>query len=81
MLLQVDEWRKVRMRMGLPMAARGTGAQEMAAMAQSITRAQLQEFVSLCRRRYEAKRVDPGPRLLHVSARTVSQPQGHIMWW
>ena len=64
-LLQVIEWRKVRERMGLPMAARGTGAQEMAAMAQSLTRAQLQQFVCLCRRRYEAKRVDPGQGFLY----------------
>jgi hypothetical protein len=31
-------------------------------MAQAVTRAQLQEFVELCRRRYEAKRIDPGPQ-------------------
>ena len=84
MLLQVEEWRKVRKRMGLPMAARGTCAQEMAAMAQSLTRAQLQEFVSLCRRRYEAKRVDPGQQMLYerciyTSRCTVSLSTGHIM--
>ena len=84
MPLQVEEWRKVRKRMGLPMAARGAGAQEMAAMAQSLTRAQLQAFVSLCRRRYEAKRVDPGQRSLDeyyicISRCTFSLSKGHTM--
>ena len=59
-LLQVDSWRKVRRRMALPMDARGSDAQEMAAMAQALTREQLQQFVALCRRRYLAKRIDPG---------------------
>lgn len=81
MLLQVEEWRKVRKRMGLPMAARGTGTQEMAAMAQSLTRAQLQEFVSLCRRRYEAKRVDPGQRPRSKHQCTVLQLKRSIMRW
>jgi len=58
--LQVDSWRKVRSRMGLPMDARGSDAQEMAAMAQAITREQLHQFVNMCRRRYEDKRIDPG---------------------
>jgi len=58
--LQVDSWRKVRNRMGLPMDARGSDAQEMAAMAQAITREQLHQFVDMCRRRYEDKRIDPG---------------------
>ncbi|CAK0785283.1 hypothetical protein CVIRNUC_008489 [Coccomyxa viridis] len=71
---QVEEWRKVRKRMGLPMAARGTGTQEMAAMAQSLTRAQLQEFVSLCRRRYEAKRVDPGSTVGAFGAQSIGEP-------
>lgn len=62
LLAQVDSWRKVRGRLGLPMGARGLAAREAAAMAQAVTRAQLQEFVELCRRRYEAKRIDPGPR-------------------
>ena len=46
--------------MALPMDARGSDAQEMAAMAQALTREQLQQFVVLCRRRYQAKRIDPG---------------------
>ena len=61
-LAQVDSWRKVRRRLGLPMRVRGPASREAAAMAQAVTRAQLQEFVELCRRRYEAKRIDPGPQ-------------------
>ena len=61
-LAQVDSWRKVRGRLGLPMGARGPAAREAAAMAQAVTHAQLQEFVKLCRGRYEAKRIDPGPQ-------------------
>ena len=49
--------------MGLPMGARGSDAQEMAAMAQALTREQLQQFVALCRRRYQDKRIDPGGQL------------------
>lgn len=56
----MDSWRKVRRRMGLSMDARGSDAQEMAAMAQALTREQLQQFVALCRRRYQDKRIDPG---------------------
>ena len=63
MASQVDSWRKVRRRMGLPMGARGSGAQEMAAMRQALTREQLQQFVALCRRRYQDKRIDPGGQL------------------
>ena len=59
----MDSWRKVRRRMGLPMDARGSDAQEMAAMAQALTREQLQQFVALCRRRYRDKRIDPGGRI------------------
>lgn len=58
--LQVDSWRKVRRRMALPMDARGSDAQEMAAMAQALTREQLRHFVALCRQRYQDKRIDPG---------------------
>lgn len=58
--LQVNAWRKVRRRMGLAAGGRGTPAQESAAAAQGITRAQLRQFVDLCQRRYESKRIDPG---------------------
>jgi hypothetical protein len=39
---------------------RGPRPLEAAAAAQSITAAQLREFLRLCAQRYEAKRMDPG---------------------
>lgn len=50
----------MRQKLSLPMDDRGPRAPEAAAAAQSITAAELREFLRLCARRYEAKRMDPG---------------------
>ncbi len=42
---------------------RGPRTLEAAAAAQSITAAELREFLRLCAQRYEAKRMDPGAAL------------------
>lgn len=58
--MQVGNWRAVRQKLSLPMDDRGPRPLEAAAAAQSITAAELREFLRLCAQRYEAKRMDPG---------------------
>ncbi|EIE19808.1 beta and beta-prime subunits of DNA dependent RNA-polymerase [Coccomyxa subellipsoidea C-169] len=72
--IQVKSWRAVRQKLSLPMDDRGPRAPEAAAAAQSITAAELREFLRLCARRYEAKRMDPGSTVGAFGAQSIGEP-------
>lgn len=50
----------MRQKLSLPMEDRGPRPLEAAAAAQSVTAAELREFVHMCAHRYEVKRMEPG---------------------
>ncbi|CAL8471480.1 g11022 [Coccomyxa elongata] len=71
---QVRNWRAVRQKLSLPEDDRGPRTLEAAAAAQSITAAELREFLRLCAQRYEAKRMDPGSTVGAFGAQSIGEP-------
>ena len=58
--MQIEEWRKLRVKLELPQEARGDDQAESAASMLSLSEAHVRNFVRLCAKRYDSKRMDPG---------------------
>ena len=58
--LQIEAWVALRGRLGLPPGERGDSQAESAASTLALTAQQLRNFVRLCAKRYDSKRMDPG---------------------
>jgi len=58
--MQVQQWVDLRAHLGLPGEARGENRAETAASMLALSEAQIRNFIRLCAKRYDSKRMDPG---------------------
>ena len=62
----MQNWVDLRARLGLPSEARGEDRAETAASMLALSEAQIRNFIRLCAKRYDSKRMDPGTADLHA---------------
>jgi hypothetical protein len=58
--MQVQQWVDLREHLGLPSEGRGEDRAETAASMLALSEVQIRNFIRLCAKRYDSKRMDAG---------------------